>query len=160
MAKQITNDIKKFFSKSPLYHEFLYIENYVRIENGIVDPIDFHGLSFEYYCEEERSIKTFQLDLPSSSKSYFGDYADEMIPEDLFDLEGKLNYQIHLLGICQSCKSKQVDFLVKVYSDKNFPSNKARLYKQIGEEKSLPIDEFEDKRIKVYFTKTGVFPEQ
>lgn len=157
--QQILHNIKSFFSSFPLNKEFLYIENYIRLEDGIIDPIDFCKLSFDYYCVEEDSIKTFELDLPEYSKNHFGNYAEQSIPEEIIDENGILNYNLHLYGICKSCKKKQAEFLISVRSDKKFPTDRQRLYKVIDEETSVQIDVFENKQINVYLTKIAVFPE-
>lgn len=157
--KQILHNIKSFFSSFPLNKEFLYIENYIRLEDGIIDPLDFCTLSFDYHCVEEDSVKTFELDLPEYTKNHFGNYAEQSIPDEIIDETGILNYNLHLLGICKSCQKKQTEFLISVRSDKNFPTDRQHTYKVIDEETSVPIDVFENKQINVYLTKIAVFPE-
>lgn len=151
-------DIKNFFKEYPLYKEFLYIENYIRIEKGIVDPFDFQKLSFEYFCEEEQSYKIFEIDLPESIKEYYGKLPGDRIPSDCFDEKNHLNYEIHLLGICKSCQKKQVDFLIKIQSDQEFPVNKDNILRKAKSEHHH-IDLIENKNIKVFLTKIGVNPE-
>ena len=155
---QKLHNIKDFFKEYPLYKEFLYIENYVRNEKGIVDPFDFFQLSFEYFCEEEQTFRTFEIELPESIKDYYGKLPGDRIPKDCFDTNNQLNYDIHLYGICKSCQKKQVDFLIKVQSDQEFPKDKDNVIRKIGNE-FKHIDIVEDKKIKVFLTKTGVFPE-
>lgn len=156
---QKLNNIKEFFKEYPLYKDFLYIENYIRTEDGIVDPFDFHGLSFEYFCEEEQTYRTFELNLPLSVKEYYGKLPGNKIPKDFFDNRNHLNYNIHLLGICKSCQKKQADFLISVKSDQEFPDNKDNITK--GTIAGFQhIDIIENKQIKVILSKVGVLPEQ
>ncbi|MFN3998422.1 hypothetical protein [Algoriphagus sp.] len=155
---QILNDIKNFFKEYPLYKEFEYINNYIRTGEGIVDPFDFYQLSFEYYCENEQSYRTFEINLPKYTKEFYGNMAGDRIPEDCFDEKNYLNYNIHLLGICKSCKKKQVDFLIRIKSNQEFPINKDNIMK-LSESGSTHIDIIENKQIKVFLTKIGVNPE-
>ena len=155
---QKENDIKDFLSNYSLYKEFLYIENYVRIEKGIVDPFDFHGISFDYFCEEENSIKTFELKLPIATSEYYGKFPGDKIPRDFFDNLDRLNYTQHFEGICKSCQKKKLELVLSVYSDQKFPKDKDNILKSVdGVYKN--IDEFENKKIKVYLKKIGVSPE-
>lgn len=155
---QKENDIKDFLSNYSLYKEFLYIENYVRIEKGIVDPFDFHGISFDYFCEEENSIKTFELKLPIATSEYYEKFPGNKIPVDFFDNLDRLNYTQHFEGICKSCQKKQLELVLSVYSDQKFPKDKNNILKSVdGVYKN--IDEFENKKIKVYLKKIGVSPE-
>lgn len=155
---QKTNDIKDFLSNYPTYKEFLYIENYVRIEKGIVDPFDFHGISFDYFCEEENSIKTFELKLPVSTAEYYGKFPGDVIHNDFFDNHNRLNYTQHFEGVCKSCQKKQLELIISVYSDQQFPKDKNNIIK-IGAGRHQHIDEIENKNIKVYFKKIGISPE-
>ncbi|WP_299782900.1 hypothetical protein [uncultured Formosa sp.] len=156
---QKLNDIKEFFKEYPLYKEFLYIENYVRNENGIVDPFDFYGLSFEYFCEEEKTNRTFEIDLPVSVKEHYGKLPGDKIPKDFFDENNFLNYNIHLIGICKSCQKKQADFLISVKSNQEFPDNRDNILSK-SSKGFKHIDIVEDKKIQVSLTKVGVLPEQ
>lgn len=152
---QNTHDIKDFLSNYPVYKEFLYIENYVRNENGIIDPFDFDSTSFDYYCNEENSVKTFELKIPISTEEYYGKFPGNVVHNHFFDEEGKLNYTHHFDGICKSCQKKQLDITIKVYSDQVLPNNKANFRTPEG----VHIDIAENKNIKVYFKKIGVYPE-
>lgn len=155
---QKENDIKDFLSNYSLYKEFLYIENYVRIEKGIVDPFDFQGISFDYFCEEENSIKTFQLKLPIATSEYYGKFPADKIHADFFDNLDRLNYTQNFEGICKSCQKKQLELTLSVYSNQKFPKNKDNTLKSVNGVYQN-IDEFENKKIKVYLKKIGIYPE-
>ncbi|WEK71370.1 MAG: hypothetical protein P0Y62_07355 [Candidatus Chryseobacterium colombiense] len=155
---QVLYDIKNFFKEYPLYKEFLYIENYVRTQKGIVDPYDFNQLSFEYFCDEEQTNRTFEIDLLKSTKEYYNKFAGNKIPSDCFDENDHLSYEIHLLGICKSCQKKQVDFLIKVKSDQQFPNDKDNIVGH-GKDGVQHIDIIQNKQIKIYLTKVGINPE-
>jgi hypothetical protein len=155
---QKENDIKDFLSNYNLNKEFLYIENYVRNKKGIVEPFDFNGISFDYFCEGESSIKTFELKLPIATAEYYGKFRGDRIPDDFFDDLDRLNYTQHFEGICKSCQKKKLELIISVYSDKKFPKDKDTILK-ITANKNQHIDEFENKNIKVYFKKIGISPE-
>lgn len=156
---QKLNDIKEFFRDYPLYKEFLYIENYVRNEKGKIDPFDFQELSFDYFCEEEQTYRTFEIELPVSISEYYGNLPADEIPKDFFDEKKFLNYKLHLIGICKSCQKKQADFLISIKSNQQFPNNRDNIvtYSLKG---SKHIDIVDNKNIQVLLTKIGVFPEQ
>lgn len=156
---QKLNDIKEFFEKYPLYKEFLYIENYVRNENGIVDPFDFLGLSFEYFCDSEQTYRTFEIDLPVSVKEHYRKLPGDKIPKDFLDEINFLNYNIHLFGICKSCQKKRADFLISVKSNQEFPDNRNNIMSK-SSKGFEHIDIVENKNIQVSLTKVGVLPEQ
>lgn len=156
---QKLNNIKEFFEEYPVYKEFLYIENYVRNENGIVDPFDFYELSFEYFCEEEQANKTFEIDLPISVKEYYGKLPGDKIPKDFFNEENHLDYKIHLFGICKSCQKKQADFLIQVRSNQEFPEDRDNIL-QSSPNGFKHKDIVENKNIQLSLTKIGVYPEQ
>lgn len=151
---QITNKIKDFLSNYPLYKEFLYVENYVRTSGAKIEPFDFKHTSFDYFCNEENSIKTFELKMPIATEQYYGKFASNEIHNDFFDEEGKLDYTQHFDGICKSCQKKQMDLTIQVYSNKEIPRDRDNITFE-----GTHIDIVENKNINVYFKKIGIYPE-
>lgn len=146
-------DLKILFEEYPLSKELLYSGN----SNIPLNPYNFIGLSFEYYCSEEKANKTFEIELPPATKEYYGNLRGDIIPNNLFENGESLNYKIHLNGICKSCKKKQVDFLISIKSDLEYKFNRqVKSIKdlqftlmKIGVYPELHIDS--DKAIQKYF---------
>lgn len=155
---QKTNDINDFLKNYPIYKEFLYIEDYVRSEDGLIDPFDFNGTSFDYFCEEEKSVKTFELAIPVSTSEYYAKFPGDNILGVCYDEANRLNYTQHFYGICKSCQKKQLDLVLSIYSDKEFPKDRNIVLRMENEE-YIHVDIAEKKHIKVYLKKVGIFPE-
>ena len=107
--------MREFLSEYPLYREKLIVEDFGLGNEHYYHPGEFVGETFDYFCEIENSIQTFELDLDG-----FNGYARHTftkIPEELF-IDDKLNFTFWAIGDCKSCKKHKVHFLLNVTSDK------------------------------------------
>jgi hypothetical protein len=108
--------MKEFLSKYGLYQVFTLLENYEIGNQDYTNPLDFKGQTFEYKCEKEDAIKTFEIDLNVQTDEYFGHQGGNRIPDDLF-IDEKLNFTFKAIGNCKSCKEYHIEFLLNVYSN-------------------------------------------
>lgn len=115
--------LNNFLENYPLFTPYKAVEGYIRNAPDYTDPFEFHGLTFSFYCEQERDQKTFELELPESAKKHFGEMPGDKIARELLNDEGILDYVHHFIGRCRSCKGYHVDFLLHIYTDKQIPNN-------------------------------------
>jgi len=108
--------MKEFLSKYGLYQVFTLLENYEIGNQDYTNPLDFKGQTFEYKCEKEDAIKTFEIDLDVQTDEYYGHQVGNRIPDDLF-IDEKLNFTFRAIGKCKSCKEYHIEFLLNVYSN-------------------------------------------
>lgn len=111
-----TNQMNEFLSKYGLYQVFTLLEDYEIGNQDFTNPLDFKGLTFEYKCEKEDSIKTFEIELDVQTEEYYGHKIGNRIPDDLF-IDEKLNFTFKAIGKCKSCKEYHVEFMLNVYSN-------------------------------------------
>lgn len=158
LKKHKLND---FLSNFPLYKEFKVVENYVRTCEGYTDPTYFHGETFEYFCEEENEIKTFELQLPEQSKDFWGGKIASIIPNEVFNEKDLLDYTHNFVGECKSCKKYHIHFLLHTWSDKTIPKNEDHIIRINPEtNKEISIDEFNPDRANIFIEKVGIKPEK
>lgn len=128
--------IKDFLRDYPLYQEFKLATQTDADEIPYQNPYDFHEQGFDHWCENEGTMKTFELYLSETQRSIYGAVpVDHVFPEHLKG--DKLNYCVPVSAMCISCKSHEVDFLFHVWSKEH-----------IGSE-----------NLEVYIEKAGIFPE-
>jgi len=109
--------MEEFLSTYGLYQEYLLIDDYVNTTEHYSSPFEFVGCTFDYYCEIEESIKTFEIELDKSTEEYYGKLPGNKIPDEYFK-DDNLNYTFKAIAKCRSCKRFHVDFFLNVYSDK------------------------------------------
>jgi len=107
--------MRNFLSNFPLYKESVIVEDFGIGNEHYYHPGEFVGETFEYFCEEENSITTFELELENSNE--YAKSSFTRIPEELF-IDDKLNFTFFAIGKCKSCMRYQVYFLLNVFSDK------------------------------------------
>ena len=110
--------MKEFLETYPLYKEYLLLEDYKLNNEGYVLKSEFDGINFDYYCENEKGVKPFQIVLNEVVKPFkhSPESLDVIIPEDQF-IDERLNYLLLAPAICKSCEEHKVHFLLNVYSN-------------------------------------------
>src|SRR5215217_3646463 len=160
MAKQypkfIKHRISDFLASAPLYQPFKAVEHYIRQCHAYTNPFDFKGTTFSYLCEFEKEIKTFELQLTAASSEHFGRMPGGTIPKELFNSDGRLDFEEHFIGQCQSCKDFHIDFLLHVYTDKEIPEDQSdTLRVDPDTKKHRPADVFNEDRANLFIEKIG-----
>jgi len=151
-----THPLNGFLENYPLFTPFKAVEGYVRSAPDYTDPFEFHGLTFSFYCDQENNEKTFELEVPESSKKHFGQMASDKIARELFDKQGRLDYVHHFIGRCRSCKEFHVDFLLHIYTDKEIPDSYDNFQKQDPETgKLVHADSLLPDRANIFIEKLG-----
>jgi hypothetical protein len=145
--------MKEFLSSYPLYQENLLLENYEIGNQNYTCPIDFIGETFEYWCEEEKSFKTFELDLEDVVRGYFGKMPGNTIPDECF-IEEHLNYTFKTIGCCKSCNNYNIYLLLNVYSNKPISNIIDNIHNVSFHRRNT--QQFPDTNI--YIQKVGCFP--
>ena len=122
--------LNSFLENYPLFSPFKAVEGYIRNAPDYTNPFEFQGLTFTFQCDKEKENKTFELEIPESSRNHFGQMVGNKIPRELFDKQGRLDYVHHFIGRCRSCKEFHVDFLLHIFTDKEIPDNHDNYQKQ------------------------------
>jgi len=108
--------MKEFLSNAGLYQIHKILENYTLGNEDYTGPYDFVGETFEYKCEYEDSLKTFEIELDKATLDYFGSQRGDQISSENF-INEKLNYTFKAIGRCKSCNDYHVYFLLNVFSN-------------------------------------------
>jgi hypothetical protein len=156
MNESTIHKLNIFLQEYPLYREFLAVEKYENYCEGYTNPLDIQGQTFDYYCDLEKDIKTFELIVPEKSRNFWGEKPGHQIPEELFNEEHKLNFIEHFTGICKSCNKNKVEFLLKISSDDVVSKSKLPSINRIIENNKKGIVEIKPS---IYIQKIGVYPE-
>jgi hypothetical protein len=115
--------MKDFLSTASLYQKEKIIENFSPENEGFTSPYDFIGETFDYKCEFEDSIKTFELELDKADENYYGMLGGDNIDNSLF-IDQNLNYTFKVIGKCKSCNKYKIYFLLNVFSENSNLNNK------------------------------------
>lgn len=107
--------MREFLSEYPLYKEKIIVEDYGLGNEHYYYPGEFSGETFDYFCDEENSITTFELELDDTNE--YSRVTFTKIPEELF-IDDKLNFTFWAIAHCKSCKKQKIHFLLNVSSDK------------------------------------------
>ena len=111
-----------FYPKKPLYSKIKAVSDYRKGSIYYSNPKDFTDKAFKFKCPNEKEIQTFRSELHFMDPLYKS-VLYIINPNELpnyFDKETRtLDITIQLIGKCQSCGAN-IDFLVKVYSDKSW----------------------------------------
>jgi hypothetical protein len=146
--------MKEFLSNAGLYQVHKILENYSLGNEDYTGPNDFIGETFEYKCEFEDSIKTFEIELDKASENYFGMLRGDQIPSENF-VDEKLNYTFKAIGRCKSCNDYHVYFLLNVFSNK--PISDIR--DNINNVNFSKQNAYRLANTDIYIQKVGAFPE-
>lgn len=156
MEQFIKHRLNVFLAEYPLYKVFLAVEKYEPHSEGYTDPTYFLNETFDYYCEMEKETKLFELTIPERVKEFWGNKIAGIIPNEVFDNNKKLNFTEHFIGICQSCKEYQMDFLLRTWSDEEIPKREVLQLSKMIEDHKRKIPE---RQANIYMQKIGVYPE-
>lgn len=121
MKKISDQEFADFLMNRPLYHKLKVIEGLTRYELlAFLNPYSFKDKPFRYLCPHEDEIHTFRTRIKDCDQLNLSSIVDTDDPDKLpyyFDQETrKLDFRIHVEGICQSCK-RNIDFLIRTTSD-------------------------------------------
>ena len=112
-----------FLTNKPLYSKIKAVENLTKYSSSaFIDHIDFKDKPFRFTCPEEKNEQTFKTDLPEHGYpriSMMIRKKEDQLPYTFDAKTRKLDFKVHLHGICQSCKAK-IDFLIRSTSDKEW----------------------------------------
>ena len=126
MDEFIKHRLNIFLAEYPLYKKFLAVEKYEQHSEGYTNPMYLHGETFDYFCDLENEIKTFELTIPEKVKEFWGEKIEGIVPNEVFDKNDKLNFIEHFIGICKSCNNYKIHFLLKIWSDEKIPKSEIR----------------------------------
>jgi hypothetical protein len=146
--------MKEFLSNASLYQVQKILENYTLGNEDYTGPYDFVGKTFEYKCEYEDSLKTFEIELDNATLDYFGSHRGDQIPSENF-IDEKLNYTFKAIGRCKSCNSYHVYFLLNVFS--NNPISDIR--ENINNVNFTKQNAYKIANTDIFIQKVGAFPQ-
>lgn len=151
---KLNREISKFLSNAPLY-------KILKTNSYIGHPYDFQDYGVDFYCENEKEFKTFNLEIyPEIVKKHIqnslaGEAFHGSITED-----GKLNFVQHYRGFCLSCKTFYIDIIINVFTTEPFVKEQSfnrsteshtTCIKKIGQYPSFEISP--DREISLYLKK-------
>jgi len=152
----IKNRLNIFLSEYPLYKKFLAVEKYEPHCEGYTEPTYLNGETFDYFCENENEIKTFELTIPDKTINYWGAKPGGNLPNEVFNVNDKLDYTEHFTGVCKSCKKYNIEFLLHIWSDEIISKSEIRRISTMIKNHNNGIEE---KKANIYIQKIGVYPE-
>lgn len=144
--------MNKFLTEYSLYKEYILTKDYLNGTEEYTSPYNFIGQTFEYHCQNEESIKTFEIQLEPEKKEAYGLVTRSIIPENLL-IDGKLDYTFKAIGQCQSCKKNQVEFLLNVFSNNPIAKNIGAMFTLTGS------NSIQFQNTNIYIQKVGVHPQ-
>jgi len=112
-----------FLTNKPLYYKVKAVENLTEYNNAAyIDHLDFKDKPFKFMCPQEQNEQTFKTELiehgyPRISLMLRND--EDELPYSFDNKTRKLDFKVHVQGVCQSCKTK-IDFLIRSTSDKDW----------------------------------------
>ena len=146
--------MEEFLSSYGLYQEYLLIEDYSSTTEHYSNPFEFVGYTFDYFCELEDSIKTFELELDKATSDYYSNSPVNEIPDEFFK-DDKLNYTFKVIAKCRSCKRYHVTFFLNIFSNKPI----SNILNNISNITFSPRNTESHPDTKVYVQKVGALPE-
>jgi hypothetical protein len=155
MNETITHKLGVFLTEYPLYKEFLAVEKHESGSESYTDPTDLQGQTFDYFCELENAVKTFELTIPKNTEEFWGQKPGHLIPNELINSSEKLYFVEHFFGICKSCKTHKIEFLLKVWSDDKIHKSRLPSISRIIENNKKGITEIKPN---IYIEKLGIYP--
>ena len=123
MGKITDQEFADFLANKPLYYKVIVFENLTNYDSSaFLTAYAYKDKPFKFLCPHEDEIQTFRTSIKESDQMIFGalKHIDQNELPYYFDPQTrKLDFRIHLEGICQSCKRK-IDFLIRTTSDKGW----------------------------------------
>lgn len=139
-----------FFENYGLYQPYQILTNYSLGNEYYNFPTDFDGTTFDYYCENEQKLRTFELKFTDD------DYSRNSKDEMNFKKDGRIDYIFTCKCECKSCKEYDIFLTLHVYSNNAV----APILNNLGNHS------FDDNHTRtpsgtnVYIQKIGCFPER
>ena len=146
--------MREFLSNVGLYQVHKILENYELGNEDYTCPIDFVGETFDYMCEYENSIKTFEIELDNATNKYFGMMSSNQISSENF-INEKLNYTFKAIGKFKSCNDYHITLFLNVFSN-NAISN---ILKNINNIAFTKQNGYKIENTNIFIQKVGAFPE-
>lgn len=106
----LDNQIAKLLENEPLYRK-------IEIDRKNFHPYTISKTTFDFYCENEKSKKTFHLQFALNALIDQERSWDQQKILDPFISDNKIDSFHHYKGICQSCKKYVVHFIVHVFTE-------------------------------------------
>ncbi len=130
MTKISDQDFAEFLTNKPLYYKIKAVENLTNYNSAFIDHHDFKDKPFKFLCPNENEVQTFRTGYGEkgsyTSLSIMIREDDDKLPYTFDDKTRKLDFKLHIHGICQSCKAT-IDFLIRTTSDKEWDKRKEGL---------------------------------
>lgn len=108
--------MRDFLSNFGLYQIYDLSKSEDFGDKNYSSPFEIKGHTFDYYCKDEKSVKTFEIEIEPAYDMQWGMVSSIETP-DAWIKNGKLNYTVHTLGKCKSCGKTQVQFLLNVFQE-------------------------------------------
>jgi hypothetical protein len=142
-----------FLSKAGLYEIHSLNDNFSSLKTDYSNPYDFIGETFEYYCEKEKTKKTFELELDIETEKYYGSIdGTKILAKNI--IENKLNFTFKVVGKCKSCNDYHISFLLNVFSNNE-------IIKSVGFKDTINISQITKSShdTNIFVKKVGAFPQ-
>lgn len=147
--------MNQFLSEANLYEIHTTAGLDSSLLNQIITPFYFQGKTFDYVCQRENNKMTsFVLELQNHFELRQEFEGCRAGVSDQCIIDGKLNYTIHIVGTCQSCRHYHVDFMINIYSKDPVPS----AFIEFSNHPSAP--EQSGLSIPIFIQKVGASPER
>lgn len=123
MKKITDQEFADFLTNKPLYYKIVTVWELTEYTPSFLDHHDFINKPFKFLCPCEKEIQTFKTQFAQKG-GYFSVLQtlrsdSSQLPYTFNEQTRKLDLMLHLNGVCQSC-NQQIDFLIKVTSDKTW----------------------------------------
>lgn len=146
MKKISDQEFAEFLTKRPLYAKIKAVENLTGYADAFLSHHDFANKPFKFLCPREDEVQTFKTEFGDTG-SYLKLTAmlrndEAQLPYTFNKQTRKLDLALHIHGKCQSC-DQQIDFLLKVSSDKKWEDRKSGInifIQKIGQFPSYEIN--------------------
>lgn len=127
MKKISDQEFGDFLTNKSLYYKVKAVDNLMLGDSlDYIYHSDFRDKPFKFLCPQEKEVQTFRTEFGEGFhmriSGMIRNNPDEL-PYTFDEKTRKLDFKVHLQGICQSCKQK-IDFLIHVASDKKWDERK------------------------------------
>ncbi len=150
--------LNKFLEEYPLYKEFIAVSDYEVDCEGYTNPTYLHGETFDYYCDIEKEMKTFELSIAESSINYWERFIEGEIPDCVYNENQEIDYIERFVGYCKSCKKFHVEFLLHIWSDKKIPKTEHQILTAVSSKTNCNSNGEKFNDAKIFIEKVGVYP--
>lgn len=109
--------MEDFFQDFGLYTPYLLVEDYSLGNEHYTSPLEFDGETFDFYCENERRFKTFELQFTYKQLNTI--QKEQYAPNHISDwclIDKKLNYTFLCTCRCLSCNNYSILLSLNVFS--------------------------------------------